>query len=112
MDVVSAQRDIDSFLTSGALRWLQTECDNQDHAMGGGYTPDRDGVRMAISSIEDELHELKEAWRKERSGGPQPHGNCGPTCDRSHAWRQTKGEAVQVAAIALRLVRDLLEDSP
>lgn len=103
------QSGVDRVMAIGALRWLQTEVDNQDTAMGGGYEPTRDGVRMAISSLEDEIHELLVAWRTERDGGPQPHVTCGPTCDRTHAWRETKAEAIQVAAIALRLVRDLLE---
>lgn len=94
---------------SPALRWLQTTCDYQDVAMGGGYLPTRDSVRMAIGSIEDELCELKDAWRAERDGGSQPHLTCGPTCHDTHAWRNTREEAIQVAAIALRLVRDLLE---
>lgn len=98
-----------SRIEAETLAWLQTEVTRQDTVMGG-YHPDRDGVRMAISSLEDEVEEAKLAWRVERSGSPQPHDSCGPTCDRSHAWRQTRSEALQVAAIALRLVRDLRED--
>lgn len=104
-------------LCPDSLEWLRDEIARQDYVMGGGYARDRDGVRMAISSLEDEIDELKreikkikKAWRAERSGGPQPHDVCGPMCDRSHAWRQTRAEALQVAAIAFRLVRDLKED--
>jgi hypothetical protein len=86
---------------------LIDEVVGQDVAMSGGYEPDRDGVRMAISSLEDEVRELLDAWREERDGGPRPHIHCGPTCDRPHAWRHTRVEAMQVAAIAIRLARDL-----
>ena len=49
-------------------------------------------ARLAIACLEDEVQEVKDAWRAERR---EPH------------WQQTEAELIQVAAVAMRAVRDL-----
>lgn len=49
-------------------------------------------VRLAIACLEDEIKETKKAWRKERKA---PH------------WNRTCDEALDVAAIAFRILRDI-----
>lgn len=49
--------------------------------------------RLAIACLEDEVQETREAWRVER---------------KSTTWEQTRGEMLQVAAVAMRGLRDAL----
>lgn len=49
--------------------------------------------RLAIACLEDEVAEAKEAWRDERSGD---------------TWEHTREEVLQVAAVAIRALRDAL----
>jgi hypothetical protein len=48
--------------------------------------------RLAIACLEDEIDEVKEAWRQER---------------KLPGWPQTEAELIQIAAVAMRAVRDL-----
>lgn len=52
------------------------------------FTDDVGGVRLAVACLEDEVAEVRQAWRDER---------------RTVAWSATTEEAVQVAAVAVRL---------
>lgn len=54
------------------------------------------GVRLAIACLEDELDEVKGAWRSERS----PKRG-------TRAWAATTSEVMDVLAIAVRLLRDM-----
>lgn len=47
--------------------------------------------RLAIACLEDEINEVKEAWRNER---------------QSDEWPETRQEILQVAAVAMRALRD------
>lgn len=54
----------------------------------GRFDADVGGARLAIACLEDEVAETLDAWRAER---------------RRDAWNETTIEAVQVAAVAVRL---------
>lgn len=49
--------------------------------------------RLAIACLEDEVAESREAWRAER---------------KAASWDQTRAEVLQVAACAMRALRDAL----
>lgn len=49
--------------------------------------------RLAIACLEDEVQETREAWRAER---------------QATTWEQTRTEMLQVAAVAIRGLRDAL----
>ena len=58
------------------------------------YGPFSDGVggmRLAVAVLEDEVAEVRDAWRSER---------------RASHWGATHSEALQVAAVAVRLLVD------
>lgn len=59
------------------------------------YGVDRDGVRLALACLEDEVDEALEAFQAEKR----------PIEGRT--WSATQGEVVQAVAIGLRLLRDL-----
>lgn len=65
------------------------------------------GVRVQIALLEDEIKEVRDAWQQERCKCPTP--DCGDS-----TWEQTRAEALQVAALAFRLVQALVEraDTP
>jgi hypothetical protein len=48
--------------------------------------------RLAIACLEDEITEVKDAWRSER---------------RAAGWEHTEEELLQVAAVAMRALRDI-----
>jgi hypothetical protein len=49
--------------------------------------------RLALACLEDEVEEARDAWRSERKG---------------LLWEATREEVVQVAAVAIRTLRDAL----
>ena len=59
------------------------------------YGTDRDGVRVAIACMQDELDETLEAFQREKR----------PIEGRT--WPHTRHELTQTVAIGLRLLRDL-----
>jgi hypothetical protein len=82
------------------LRGVQAEIARQDSLHPAGYPATRDGTRLGIAAIEDELEEAKSAWRAERC-------RCGtPACTCS-TWAATREELLQIAAVALRTVRSI-----
>ena len=75
---------------------LEAEAQRQDRKHGrftGATALGRS--RLAIACLEDEIAEVKEAWREER---------------RTDGWAHTEEELLQVAAVAMRALRDLRED--
>ena len=81
----------------GPFGELAIEINPQDAKHGRFTATSALGVsRLAIACLEDEIQEVKDAWRAERK---EPH------------WRQTKAELIQVAAVAMRAIRDL-QDAP
>lgn len=49
--------------------------------------------RLALACLEDEVEEAKQAWRDER---------------KAAHWDETRAEVLQVAAVAIRTLRDAL----
>jgi hypothetical protein len=72
---------------------LRTEIERQDvkHGRFSASTP-LGYSRLAIACLEDEVTEVRDAWREERKS---PH------------WNHTLEELLQVAAVAMRAYRDL-----
>lgn len=72
---------------------LIEEIERQDakHGRYEGTTLGRS--RLALATLEDEVAEALEAWRCER---------------RSPMWEDTRAEVLQVAAVAIRTLRDAL----
>jgi NTP pyrophosphatase (non-canonical NTP hydrolase) len=74
---------------------LLAEVDRQDRKHGPYDRQSRLGVsRLAIATLEDEVAEVKDAWREER---------------RAPDWPHTREEVLQVAAVAVRTIRDALQ---
>ena len=57
-----------------------------------GFPATYDGVRLGLAMVQDELNEALDAWRSER---------------RAPTWEHTRAELVQVAAIAVRIIREM-----
>lgn len=72
----------------GLLDELLREVEQQDRRYGP-FKADVSGMRLAAAALEDEADEVKRAWRAER---------------KVDGWPDTATEAMQVAAVALRLV--------
>lgn len=71
---------------------VATEIERQDRIHPTGFPPTREGVRYGLATIADELQETLDAWREER---------------RADDWRLTAEELVQVAAVAVRVLREI-----
>ena len=73
---------------------LNAEVDRQD-ALHGSLAdgPPRRRARLAIAILEDEVRETLDAWRDER---------------KVDGWPRTREEMLQVAAVAVRAMRDAL----
>jgi hypothetical protein len=77
---------------------LRAEIDRQDRKHGPYERQSRLGVsRLALATLEDEVAEAKDAWREER---------------RAPDWSHTREEVLQVAAVAVRTLRDALPSQP
>lgn len=74
------------------LAEVEAEVRRQDVEHPGGYGSTRDGVRLGVASMEDEVREALEAWGEEKGNG---------------SWPATRAEVVQVVAVGLRLLRSL-----
>jgi hypothetical protein len=75
------------------LEAMLDEIERQDEKHGP-FTGTRLGrSRLALAAIEDELDEAYEAWRDER---------------QAPEWILTQGEVIQIAAVAVRALRDAL----
>ncbi len=68
------------------------EVERQDGAHPGGYGSTRDGVRLGLASMEDELRESLEAWQEEK---------------RKNGWPDTYSEVEQTVAVGMRLLRSM-----
>lgn len=80
-------------MVSPEIYALMAEIERQD-AKHGPYEGTVLGrSRLALATLEDEIAEALEAWRSER-----------------HAldWEHTRAEVLQVAAVAIRTLRDAL----
>lgn len=79
---------------------LLDEVQRQDRLHQYGYACTRDGVRLALCTAKDEITEAEDAWRSERCRCPDPHCGCSK-------WAETRKEAMQAAAVLVRLIRSL-----
>ena len=83
------------------LREVATEIARQDQIHPRGYPPTRDGVFLGLTTAQWEIErEAPPAWSAGRCKCPTPE--CG-----HHDWGAVRGEALQAAAILLRLVRSI-----
>lgn len=62
----------------------------------GSFASDVAGVRLAVACLEDEVAEVKDAWRSER----KPKRG-------TRAWAATTSEVMDVVAVGVRLLRDM-----
>lgn len=81
------------------LAQVLVESAQQDRRHPDGFPGDRNGIRAGVAAIEDETREALEAWHFEKTllDGRDPE----------HQWTRTREELLQVAAIALRTLREL-----
>jgi hypothetical protein len=80
-------------MTDGLVAALMAEVARQDAKHGPFEGTPLGRSRLALACLEDEVAEALDAWRAECRG---------PT------WTQTREEVMQVAAVALRTLRDAL----
>lgn len=73
--------------------WLLMEIARQDEEHGPFEGTLLGRSRLAIACLEDEVAEAREAWRTERE---------------ATTWDATREEVLQVAAVAMRALRDAL----
>lgn len=95
----------------------------------GGYPNDRDGVRLGLASVEDEMREALAEWHVEKksvasSQVPRIRWTCGCIVSNGvveegcgdaaghHAgdawlWRRTRAEVLQMVAVGMRLLRSM-----
>lgn len=69
----------------------------EQNAKYGPFPADISGMRLAVACLEDEVAEVLQAWREERRTHQRDDGLRG-------TWQETAEEALQVAAVAMRLV--------
>lgn len=72
------------------LAEVHAEAHRQDEIHPAGYPATRDGIRLGIATAQDELDEAREAHRSGR---------------REESWGDAACEAIQAAAVLLRMVR-------
>lgn len=72
---------------------LIEEIERQDEKHGPYQGTILGRSRLALATLEDEVAEAREAWREER---------------KAHDWNATRAEVLQVAAVAIRTLRDAL----
>jgi hypothetical protein len=76
---------------SKLLEELEAEVARQDRKHGPFEGTPLGRSRLAIACLEDEVREAGEAWRDERP---------------ARGWNHTRAEVLQVAAVAIRGIRD------
>lgn len=81
---------------------------NEQERKYGPFEPTVAGVRLAVAVLEDETLEVLDAWRKERRLLQLPPLSRGQL--NEEAWKKVRTETIQVAAVALRLVRAIDEE--
>lgn len=97
---VTSERDLlGEVAVSDLLRDLRHEVWRQDEKHG----PEFNGasalgkIRLGVACVEDEARETRKAWRKDKRAFLRGE----------HDWLRTREEALQTAAVALRLVRQI-----
>jgi hypothetical protein len=75
---------------------LLAEVRVQEEFHPAGFPPDRNGIRAGIAAVEDETREALESWHLGKRHESDPE-----------RWNPVRAELLQVAAVALRTIRDL-----
>jgi hypothetical protein len=78
---------------------LLAEVARQD-SLHSGYRPTRDGMRLALAALQDELDEALAAHRAGRC-------KCATIDCGHHDWTELRVELIQVAAVAIRAIRSI-----
>jgi hypothetical protein len=81
------------YLLTNLMFALRDEVERQDHKHGPFEGTRLGRSRLALACLEDEVAEARLAWRQERHTG---------------GWAATRTEVLQVAAVAIRTLRDAL----
>lgn len=76
------------------LLLIAEEVDRQDRNHPGGYPFDRNGLRLGIAALEDEVQEVYEEWRKHKR-------------DLGNGADSIRAELLQVMGVAFRIVREI-----
>lgn len=93
---------------SGFMAAIKAEVARQDALHPAGYPADRDGIRLGLASAGDERAEALEAWANEKPNNGLPPDVPNRVAARPQApWPQTTHEVLQLAAVAIRLYRNL-----
>ena len=74
---------------------LVAEIERQDAKHGPYQGTPLGRSRLALATLEDETCEALQAWRDERQAA---------------SWQETRAEVLQVAAVAIRTLRDALPE--
>lgn len=80
---------------------LLGEVERQDAIHPAGFEATRDGIRMAMAAMEDELAEAKEAWRGDRACHHYTEDGY------EHGWETVATELLQTVAVGVRILRRL-----
>lgn len=78
---------------------LAREVARQDAIHPDGYPATRDGLRLGIAALEDELDEVYLAWRSAYRAARRVNGD--------PDWLHLRAELVQVAGVCVRMIRSL-----
>ena len=86
---------MDDKMTTGNMYIdLAAEVERQDERHPDGYPYTRNGVRLGIAALEDEVAEVYDEWQHNHN-----HlGNC---------RAEIRVELLQVAAVAMRMIREI-----
>jgi NTP pyrophosphatase (non-canonical NTP hydrolase) len=76
------------------LLLIAEEVDRQDRNHPGGYPFDRNGLRLGIAALQDEVQEVYEEWRLYKR-------------DLGNGAEAIRAELLQVMGVAFRIVREI-----
>lgn len=83
--------------------YVEQEVRRQDEIHPDGFPATRDGLRLGIGALEDEVEEVKRAWRQDRR-----RKEACPWTERGEG-HSTETELLQVVAVGLRMLRSIHE---
>lgn len=86
---------------SSVVVMVLAEVKRQDEIHGDGFPATRDGLRLGLAAMQDELDEARDAWRIDRRGA----GHC-PWIN-SGGDHSTEVELTQAVAVGLRMLRSI-----
>lgn len=89
----TAPGDTERTVVNPLIYRLIEEIQRQDEKHGPYQGTILGRSRLALATLEDEVAEAKDAWRSER---------------KAVTWDETRAEVLQVAAVAIRTLRDAL----